>query len=1199
MTIRRLRLLLVAGVACCISIHQASAQLPQTRLYSVYPPGAQAGTTVDVNLASGEDLDEVDALHFTHPGITAVQKMQGAEGAQQPVANTFVVTVAADVPAGIYEAYCEGRFGASNSRRFVVGTREEVLEDDANNTPDVAKPLEIGKVLNGRADRATDIDWFRFTATAGQRIVFDCRSERIDSRMDPTLEIYDTTGRRRLEFARNVRGRDAVLVFEVPADGEYLLRVLDQTFSGGNDYFYRLTPRVGPYVAFVMPPAGLPGSNDTYTFYGYNLPGGERTGIELHGVQLERFQESVALPDNPALLDVDNRVTPVEAAMNAVSHRLETEEGLSNPVRIYLAEAPVVLEQEPNNEPAESQTVTVPCEIGGQFATVGDTDVYTFEAKSGEVYWIEAYGQRLGETVDPYFYVDQVTVDGDGNESTKRLGTQDDVGLDLYQNVFDTQTDDAVYRLQVPADGKYRVTIRDRYWETRGDPKLIYRLAIRPESPDFRLVGVPVAPAAGQAWPVGLRQGDNFAVNVLAFRQDAFNGPIDVTAENLPEGIACTGTTIGSNSNSAYLVFTTTPDAQPGWYDGIRLVGHARIDDPAAVKAVEAARQAVTDAEKPLADLRKAVETENEKVQQATAARDQAKTASEDNPDDENLKTKLQQAEEALQNAQSAQQEAVAKLQAAEQVLSDAQASLAQAETNREEAVQDLVRPVRSAAIVWATANNDPAQSRIADTMAVTVLPETAYFQIQTDVTRVQAHQGRQILVPVTLEKRHEFDAKVQLNFSGFPNGANIDAQNGAIEQGQTETVLRMFVKENSPPGVYTVWLNSQGQIAYRRNPERADRFKAEFDAATAEKEAAQQAATAATQAKNEAVQAATQAAEALMQAQTDLTEAQKNVETTTATLATAQEAKTAADKVATDAAATLTNVVATQTAAARTVENAQATVTSAEAAVTAAAEALEADPENEALKKQKAEADAALTAAQETLAKAQEALRNAQAITAEARKASEDATKAQEAAGKALSDAQTAKTAADEALTKAQDDLKTAQETNTAAQEAKTNAEAAEQAAQAAAAAAEERRKAAEKASNDADKAAQPQNRNYTPPSTPIIIEVLPAPVKLGANVPNSGNLKRGETLAVTVTVTRQNGFAGPVQLSLPLPPGVTGLTADEPTIAADQTEGVITITAAGDATEGQLANMVVRATMEQDGKAAVDVPIAVKVNP
>ena len=44
----------------------AHAQLPQARLYSIFPCGAKAGTTVDVTLTSFADLDALDRLVVQH-----------------------------------------------------------------------------------------------------------------------------------------------------------------------------------------------------------------------------------------------------------------------------------------------------------------------------------------------------------------------------------------------------------------------------------------------------------------------------------------------------------------------------------------------------------------------------------------------------------------------------------------------------------------------------------------------------------------------------------------------------------------------------------------------------------------------------------------------------------------------------------------------------------------------------------------------------------------------------------------------------------------------------------------------------------------------------------------------------------------------------------------------------------------------------
>ncbi|MFM8479525.1 MAG: hypothetical protein ACKOEO_27365, partial [Planctomycetaceae bacterium] len=66
------------AAALLLSANAAFAQLPQTRITSLFPPGAQRGTTLEVVVGGGTDLDEVDQLVFSHPGITAAQKKDAA-----------------------------------------------------------------------------------------------------------------------------------------------------------------------------------------------------------------------------------------------------------------------------------------------------------------------------------------------------------------------------------------------------------------------------------------------------------------------------------------------------------------------------------------------------------------------------------------------------------------------------------------------------------------------------------------------------------------------------------------------------------------------------------------------------------------------------------------------------------------------------------------------------------------------------------------------------------------------------------------------------------------------------------------------------------------------------------------------------------------------------------------------------------------
>src|SRR5947207_3146034 len=93
------------------------AQLPLTRLLTVFPPGGKIGSQFEISV-TGIDLEEANQCHFSHAGITAKQKIVETNGL--PEANKFLVAIAANVLPGVYEARVVGRFGISNPRAFVV-----------------------------------------------------------------------------------------------------------------------------------------------------------------------------------------------------------------------------------------------------------------------------------------------------------------------------------------------------------------------------------------------------------------------------------------------------------------------------------------------------------------------------------------------------------------------------------------------------------------------------------------------------------------------------------------------------------------------------------------------------------------------------------------------------------------------------------------------------------------------------------------------------------------------------------------------------------------------------------------------------------------------------------------------------------------------------------------------------------------------
>ncbi len=1106
---RKVAVSLLRQIAMAISLiavfaSVTNAQLPATRLSAMFPAGAQVGTTVDVTITSGLELEELSQLLFNHPGITASPKMQDVGGKPTPVPNVFTVSVAADVPAGQYEVRTIGFFGISNPRFFVVGTQKELNETEPNNAREQANAVEFNQTVNGRINGATDVDWFKFTGKTGQRLLVNCVAKRLDSKLDAALELHNSTGKR-LEFARrNLVSQDPLLDVTLPADGEYFVKLYDFTYAGGEDYPYRLTFSTGPYIDFILPASGIPDSNAQYTLYGRNLPGSQPAGMDSHGRPLEKLTVNISLPAISDLLDPKVALEPFSAGLDAVPYSINSPVGPSNVVMIQLSKFVPVIEVEPNDKGAQTQKVVVPIEIDGQFQTRGDVDCFQFEAKAKEAYWIEVIAHRAGAAIDPVLVIDQVKTNEKGEETLTRISTLDDDTNNPLANLFDTLNDDNTVKFVAPADGSFRVTMRERYGNSK-QVLGVYRLIIRKESPDFRVAAIATAltpPGPRQAAPSGinLRRGDNFPVHVIAFRRDGFAEPITVSAEGLPPGVTCRDISIGAAPSSGVIVFTSAEDA-PAWAGTVRLVAKARIDDPVAVAALVAAEANAKAAVDALAAADKAVAKPTDDLAKANEALTAAKAELAAKSDDAALKQKVTDAEAKVAAAAAALKTAADARAAVELKVHQSKTEVQVADAAKNASARDVAHPARYGTVVWGAAQpNVPGDARIAQSIELSVMDEPSPYQLTTDVYRIDANHNRQILIPVKISRRNGFDQAVNITVTGQPPNAQVE--NKPIPKEKNEEFFRLFIPPNAPVGVYVTYLTGQAAVSYRKNPAKADRAKAEFTVAE---------------------QAANAAAELLK---------------------TAIAAKEAAIKKAADDDANLKKLAEAK-------QQSEKALTDAQNAEKIAAEGLKNAGDDAEIK----------AAAEKKLSEAQTALKTAADAVV--------------AAEKARVDAEAARKQTEEAKVKADADAKLAEDKNNAA--------------------------TAEKATADqrfktADTYAKAASINFHPTTTPIIITVKPAPYTLTANPADGGAIKLGAKIEIKCEIKRQNGFAGPVTLSLPLPPSVVGIKADLVTIPADQSAGTLIVEAQGDAPEAQLANMVVRAVSQWDGEAIVDQPVTLK---
>lgn len=565
----------------------AWGQMPFLRLMTAFPAGGKQASTVEVTV-TGNNMDGVDRLLFSHPGITGSPLMSESTWLQptpRPVPGKFKVAIAPDVPPGVYELRMAGHFGVSNARAFMVGDQEELLPEGDHHTPAKALPIPLGVTVNGHSDEGA-ADHFTFEAEQGQRIVLNVLAQRMDSKMDATLALCDAAGRELLSD-RDTYRLDPFLDFTAPAAGRYVVKIYDYLYRGGPEYAYRLSVGTQPHIAYIFPPAGRPGSRQSYVVYGQNLPGGKTSSVlNPQGVPLEEKTVEVTLPRDAHHLPVNSFLEPRQIVAGGIDFRLNSPEGVSNSASLGFATAPPVGELEPNNQPHSAQRVSLPCEIQGQFFPRADQDWFVFEAQKGASYWIEVFSHRLGLPTDPVVVLQRLSVDGNGSEQPELVAGSDDDMTFLGDERYNTGSRDPVFRFKAEHTGAYRLKIHDLAATGESRPSHLYRLSIRHSDPDFHLLVATDDPGGsnddGIIWEPLMRLGGKTRMNVMAIRRDGFQGRIDLEVKGLPPGVAFPGATIPEKSNGTYLYFEASPEAA-GWAGAVQVIGRARIDG----KAVE------------------------------------------------------------------------------------------------------------------------------------------------------------------------------------------------------------------------------------------------------------------------------------------------------------------------------------------------------------------------------------------------------------------------------------------------------------------------------------------------------------------------------------------------------------------------------------------------------------------------------------
>jgi hypothetical protein len=496
----------------------SDAEAKPPTLNTLFPSGGSRGQTVEV--AAGGSFDRWPVQCWVDgPGIE-VRALEEK--------GKLTVVIAEDALPGVRWLRLHDEEGATALRPFLVGSLPEAVEAEPNDE----KPQALegsSLVVNGRLAKRGDVDGFSLALTKGQTLVASLEANRrLGSPMDGVLQVVSAEG---FVLAQDDddRGFDPQIVFEVPADGRYTVRAFafpatpDSTigFAGGDAFIYRLTLTTGGFVDHYFPLA-ISARSDAAPVeaFGWNLPDDAR-------------RPTVACESDSPTASVADLLPGTSAEVRVEPH-------------------PTLVEAEPNSV-EQPQTLPIPSTLTGRSDQPRDRDVFVFSAKKSQPILFHAEARALGSPLDPVLRV----IDAEG----KTLTEVDDSGR---------RERDAELTFTAPADGDYRIVLRDLYGH--GGFRSVYRLTASYPSPDYRL-----SLAAEQ---FTLTPGKPLTIPVTVDRRNGFDGAVELTVDGLPEGVT-SGPVVSEPKGDSAKKVTLTLEASEGPVSGpIRIVGRVKGEPP-------------------------------------------------------------------------------------------------------------------------------------------------------------------------------------------------------------------------------------------------------------------------------------------------------------------------------------------------------------------------------------------------------------------------------------------------------------------------------------------------------------------------------------------------------------------------------------------------------------------------------------------
>lgn len=495
----------------------------QPKLNSLSPNWIHRGAKLTATI-NGESLSSVTGLVFVgESGLTAnivvetspppavtvesttgTIALAGPAGRDKSKSIKAEITATSDAALGDREVRLIGPNGVSEPLTITVGALPQIIEDEPNNTLEQAQKVALPAAIAGVIQGATEVDAFKFNAKKGEQIVLEVMAQRTGSPLDSSLVVVDSSGKE-LARSEDAKGFDSLIEFTAPEDGEYVAQLRDFQYRGSGDYRYRLFVGVMPYVDYIFPFGGQRGKAVEISVSGRNLQGSEKM-----------------------TLNVD-----ANSPLGRQEIRLNTPQGLSNPMQFDVQDLPEIAEVEPNDDGTNVNNVVVPVVVNGRISKAKDADRFRFKPSADGKLVVDIEARRYGSPLDSLVAI----------FSGESLIAQND----------DADGSDARMEFDAKKDTEYTILVRDL--TGRGGKDFGYRLSVRPAA-------APVPTFAAKFFPdaVRLNRGGRTRVRCEVVR-NGFDAPVQFSLSDLPMGVSAEPVLIPAGKTDADMLIFASADA--------------------------------------------------------------------------------------------------------------------------------------------------------------------------------------------------------------------------------------------------------------------------------------------------------------------------------------------------------------------------------------------------------------------------------------------------------------------------------------------------------------------------------------------------------------------------------------------------------------------------------------------------------------